>query len=586
MSRAALVFPPQWDPRQPPLGLAVLAGSLRAAGADVRVFDLNLALYQRLLTPAVPGGIEEILKHRLLDPAGLADPPAYLRTSEELQRIFDSRLDPDGLSRLFWDTAGGPWSPASARDWQAVLTGRETPPAVRHLAPEITSLLDWNPDLIGLSVIADTQLGAALALAGRLRRARPGVRLVIGGDALTYRRSLLPALPWLREWVDVIGLGDGEPLLEALATLPAAPTVCPVSSTTGPGASGPALAVLATNPGPPSSSQPSPRPVPPGPLPNGLAWGADGAPAMGPTVLPDLGRLPPPAFDALPLADYLTPHLVMPLETARGCPWGRCAFCIHPVRAPTGRPLYRPTPLDVVAAHVRSLFEAGHRRFFVVDEAVPPPRLRALADLFAALPGPVSWIAYTRLDAGHDRAGFDRARASGCRKLFIGVETGSDRLLARFHKGVDAARSRRVLLDAAAAGLAVHFFLMTGFPGEEAADRQATIDLLADVWPAFDPFGISYDLFLLSGERDTDLLADPTAFGWEGPTPCPHQELAWQFPVAAGPAAAAAWSDFRRRLDDLADRVCGPAWGLRHAALAQDSLHLLLLEAHSSPPAG
>lgn len=547
MSRIALVFPPQWDPRQPPLGLAVLAGSLRAAGAEVRVFDLNLALYRRLLIPGVAGGIEEILQRRLLDPAGLADAPAYLRTSEELQRIFDERLDPDGRYRLFWDTAGGPWSPASARDWQAVLTGRETPPAVRHLAPEIAALLDWNPDLIGISVIADTQLGAALSLAGRLRRTRPGVRLVIGGDALTYRRGLLSALSWLREWVDVIGLGDGEPLLEALGTLPG--------------------------------------PLPPGSLPNALVWGADGSPAIGPTVLPDLGRQPPPAFDALPLAQYLTPLLVMPLETARGCPWGRCAFCIHPVRAPTGRPLYRPKPLEVVAAQLRSLFEAGHRRFFVVDEAVPPPRLRALADLFGRLPGPVSWIAYTRLDAGHDRAGFERAQASGCRKLFIGVETGADRLLARFHKGVDAARSRRVLLDAAAAGLAVHFFLMTGFPGEEEADRQATLDLLADVWPAFDPFGISYDLFPLSGERDTDLLADPAAFGWEGPRPGPHQELAWQFPVAAGPAAAAAWSDFRRRLDDLADRVCGPAWGLRHAGLAQDSLHLLLLEAHPIPPA-
>ncbi len=579
MSRAALVFPPQWDPRQPPLGLAVLAGTWRAAGVEVRVFDLHLALYQRLLSPAVPGGIEEILRRRLLDPASLADPPAYLRTSGELQKIFDRRLDPDGPCRLFWDTAGGPWSPASVRDWQAVLTGRETPPAIRHLGPEIADLLDWNPDLIGLSAIADTQLGAALSLAGRFRRARPGVRLVIGGDALTYRRSLLPAHPWLGEWIDVIGLGDGEPLLEALAALPVPPAMGPVPSETGPGASGPARSGRAATPGSPSPNLPSPGLVPSGPLPNGLTWGSDGAPALGPAVLPDLGRLPPPAFDALPLTEYLTPHLVMPVETARGCPWGRCAFCIHPVRAPTGRPLYRPKPLEVVAAHVRSLFTAGHRRFFVIDEAVPPPRLRALADLFAGLSEPVSWIAYTRLDAGHDHAGFARARASGCRKLFIGVETGSDRLLAGFHKGVDAARSRRILLDAAAAGLAVHCFLMTGFPGEEEADRQATLDLLADVWPAFDPFGISYDLFPLTGERDTDLLADPAAFGWEGPRPGRHQELAWQFPVMTGPAAAAAWSDFRRRLDDLADRVGGPAWGLRHAALAQDSLHLLLLEA-------
>jgi len=538
--RAALVFPPQWDPRQPPLAPAVLAGTLRTAGVDVRVSDLNLALYRRLLHPAVPGGIEEILTGRLLDPEALRDAQGYLNTSEALQKILDERFDPRGKGRLFWDTCGGLPSPATSRDWQAALIEPDTLPFLRHLEAETAELLEWAPDLIGISVVSDTQLPTALALAARFRRARPKIRIILGGDALTYRRSLLPALSWLRPTIDAICLGDGEPLMTALAD------------------------------GTPIAGSP-----------NSLSWNESGEPITGSSILQNLSISIPPDFSNLPLHAYLTPHLVMPVETARGCPWGRCAFCIHPVRAVIGRPLYRPKPIARVAAEIERLFSTGHRRFFIVDEALPPPRLRELADLFGALPEPVSWIGYARLDAGHTRDGFIRARAAGCRKLFIGVESGSDRLLARFCKGVDAARARRVLSDAAAAGLAVHFFLMTGFPGEDESDRQATLDLLTDVWPAFDPFGVSFDLFPLTGELETALTADPAAFGWKGPSHSTWNDLAWQFSLTTGPAAAESLSEFRGRIAALADRIFGPAFGLRHAALAQDSMHLLLLEARS-----
>lgn len=541
--RAALVFPPQWDPRQPPLAPAALAGALRAAGADVRIRDLNLALYRRLLHPAVAGDIVDVLTGRLLDPGALRDARGYLKTSEALQRIFDERFDPRGEGRLFWDTCGGLPSSAASRGWQAVLAEPDALPVLRHLETEIAELLEWAPDLVGISVISDTQLPAALALATRFRRALPKSAVILGGDALTYRRSLLPSMNWLRPTIDAVCLGDGEPLITALAT------GVPIAGS-----------------------------------PNSLSWSASGEPLIGSSILNDLSISPPPGFSDLPLGEYLTPHLVMPVETARGCPWGRCAFCIHPVRAVTGRPLYRPKPIARVRIEIERLFAAGHRRFFIVDEALPPPRLSDLTDLFGALPEAVSWIGYARLDAGHTRDGFARARAAGCRKLFIGVESGSDRILTRFCKGVDAARARRVLLDAASARLAVHFFLMTGFPGEDEHDRQATLDLLSDVWPAFDPFGVSFDLFPLTGELETDLTENPATFGWNGPQRESRNDLAWQFPLLTGSAAAASVSEFRSRINSLADRILGPAFGLRHASLAQDSLHLLLLDARASSP--
>lgn len=46
--RVVLFQTPPWRPDMPALGLPYIQGALRAAGFDVRLHDLNLALYERL----------------------------------------------------------------------------------------------------------------------------------------------------------------------------------------------------------------------------------------------------------------------------------------------------------------------------------------------------------------------------------------------------------------------------------------------------------------------------------------------------------------------------------------------------------
>lgn len=538
---AALIFPPQWDPRQPPLAPALLAGSLIGSGVETRVFDLNIALYRRLLRSATPDGIEDFLLKRLLDPVSLSDAQIYLQICEKVQEIFDERFDLAGYGRLFWDTCRGFPSISGSDGWRAIIDKPDQIPFIRHLECDINDILKWKPDFIGISVISDTQLHATLALASILRREMPDSIIIAGGNAVTYRRTLLPGNYWLKSTFDGLCTGDGEPLMSSLA--------------------GSSLFSEASNL---------------------IRWNDCCKPLPGISKLHDLSKQYHSEFDILPLNEYLTPHLVMPVETARGCPWGRCAFCIHPVRAATGRALYRPKPMSLVKNEIAALLASGHRRFAIVDEAVPPPRLLELADLFGNLPEEVSWICYVRLDEGHNRKIFAKARAAGCRKLFIGLESGSDRLLKKFNKGVDRSRARRILLDAASVGLSAHLFLMSGFPDESESDRQATLELLSEVLPEFDPFGTSFDLFPLTGELETDMTANPTAYGWAGPTRNNGNDLDWQFPLLSDRKALESLSEFRNQIHALADSILGKAFGLRHASLSQDSLHLLLLEARSN----
>jgi hypothetical protein len=60
----------------------------------------------------------------------------------------------------------------------------------------------------------------------------------------------------------------------------------------------------------------------------------------------------------------------------------------------------------------------------------------------------------------------------------FGLESGSQRVLDRLHKGTDLATISRVLRDGAAAGLWNHVVCFFGFPGETRAEADETISFV------------------------------------------------------------------------------------------------------------
>jgi anaerobic magnesium-protoporphyrin IX monomethyl ester cyclase len=75
----------------------------------------------------------------------------------------------------------------------------------------------------------------------------------------------------------------------------------------------------------------------------------------------DINSLPTPDFDGLPLDKYLSPVRVLPLQSSRGCYWGRCAFCTHSLGY--GK-RYQPRQPAKVAADIRQLKERYGVRYF------------------------------------------------------------------------------------------------------------------------------------------------------------------------------------------------------------------------------
>ena len=83
-----------------------------------------------------------------------------------------------------------------------------------------------------------------------------------------------------------------------------------------------------------------------------------------------------PRFSGLPLAQYLSPGLILPYATSSGCYWGRCSFC--PERAEGNQ--YCPLAPDLVVTQLRTLTaEMRPALFHLVDNAISPALMERMA---------------------------------------------------------------------------------------------------------------------------------------------------------------------------------------------------------------
>jgi hypothetical protein len=287
---------------------------------------------------------------------------------------------------------------------------------------------------------------------------------------------------------------------------------------------------------------------------------------------------PSPAYALLSLKQYFSALTVLPVFTALGCPWSRCAFCNHPVQPPFPSRHYFPRPLSQVLDEIEWAVGQGITLFFLVDEAVSPERLQAFAEGVMARKLTIHWLCYSRLEDGHTAERLVFLHSAGCRKIYYGLESGSQSILDRFAKGIQADTARRVLRDLGQAGIACHLFLMTGFPGESRSDQDATLELLRATLPFLPEFGFSYDLFPLAYERGTPLGESPQNFG--ALLRQNETMFDYSFRFSGGPpidVAARSYEEFQFEVSRTVETALGKQFGLRHLRLNQDSNHLPLI---------
>jgi radical SAM superfamily enzyme YgiQ (UPF0313 family) len=503
--KIGLIFPPPFDLTQPYLSLPMLASFLKRRGHTVVQRDLNLAFYDRVLSrsyllqaheaardiatqgsmldedpewlnlldravtlgPLVADQIDNA-KAELRNSIAFYDPKRYARNFRLIHRgcdMLSAIFPPSRITPVSYTMGYGMESLADILE--ASKSEKRNPFAAvftEHFVPELAAL---QLELVGISVVYSDQIIPALTLARLLKEASPMLPIVIGGEVFSKMLRLPEVrLAPLFEFVDGFVLDDGRRPLAALCD------GTPLEEIPG---------IVTRNRSEPISRMPAP--------------------------LESIDSFGAPDFSDLPMTQYFAPPHVMPLLGGKGCQYSQCLFCSESYAKD-----YAPQSIDLVVAAIEKLVrEHGARGITFADVDIPPDRLSALADRLIERRIEVTWSCYARLTSRMDQELLAKIAQAGCRRIYFGFESASQRILKLMRKGTQIARVPEILRACWASGISPHLFSFVGFPGETREEAALTADFFVAHCEHIGSFNIGAFAF----QTFSGLYAEAEAFGVE-----------------------------------------------------------------------
>ena len=217
----------------------------------------------------------------------------------------------------------------------------------------------------------------------------------------------------------------------------------------------------------------------------GLAWVEEGEIHVGEQA-PRIEDL-----DALPWADHtlvrpeaysesFMPRPTGVIMSARGCAFS-CTYCVRTF----GRDM-RYRSAESLAAEVAALREQGfpHVRFLDDTLTIKRDRMVELCARLSRQDRGLTWTALTRLDRV-DADLLARMRRAGCRRLYVGVESASPRVLDLYKKRLSLEEIREKIPMVKAAGIEVCTYFIVGAPSETPEEIEASISLALELEPDY-----------------------------------------------------------------------------------------------------
>jgi len=212
-------------------------------------------------------------------------------------------------------------------------------------------------------------------------------------------------------------------------------------------------------------------------------------------VVEDLDALHFPDFSQFDLDLYPTPVRMLPLQSARGCYWRKCAFCSHHKIDLNRYKTWRVDRIIEILEYLHSTH--GCKNFFLDDESISPTRARHISEALIANGLKIKLEVRGRFDAGFNDSNLLKLmRSAGFASISWGMESGCQRILDRMNKGIRKKNISDILIKAHQNKISNMCFIFCGFPGETKEEWHETIDFLKKHHPYID--GIIEGVFFLN----------------------------------------------------------------------------------------
>jgi len=204
----------------------------------------------------------------------------------------------------------------------------------------------------------------------------------------------------------------------------------------------------------------------------------------------NLDVLPFPARDLLSMNEYvhLAPTLPLPYPStsivpSRGC-YGNCRFCQPSLRKLFGRGIRYRSPGNVVDEMILLRDKYGAKGFFFADDEPTLDKnwMLALCGEINRRELKVMWICPSRVDTV-DLEMLNAMRKAGCIQVGFGVESGSQKILNYYRKGVKVEQIAPAFRMCNQVGVVARANIMIGAPLETEEDVWETIRLLGRIRP-------------------------------------------------------------------------------------------------------
>ncbi len=477
-----LIFPPQWIPTQPYLSLPSLTAFLKAHDCNVEQIDANVSFYNDILSkkglsPFYEKAYSEFQElesrkelqaevkkqYALLGGSILAGKYIVDRVDEAKRTLrdkdkfydFNELNDAFRILELGLKLASVAYYPTNltfhaydmryscrvSQDVLAAVNDREENLFIDYFEKRtVPEILKKKPGLVGISIINTSQLIPGLTLANLIKKTEENIHINIGGSVFTRLINEISHNYRLFSIVDSIIVHEGETALLGLIKhlengfeIENIPNLIYKK--------GSEIRI------------------------NKISSGGE-----------DINSLPTPDFDGFPLELYLSPHLILPILSSRGCYWGRCTFCDHSFGY-SGK--YRPRDTGLLYTDIDILKNKYGTGFFTFqDEGVSPRSISALSDKIIENNLNISWLADSRFEPAFSEEMSRKMARAGCKMLYFGLESANERILTCMDKGIKKENVRKICKYCSDAGIWTHLFLIFGFPTETQDEARETMNFV------------------------------------------------------------------------------------------------------------
>ena len=215
--------------------------------------------------------------------------------------------------------------------------------------------------------------------------------------------------------------------------------------------------------------------------------------------------------------DLLVPSVQ--LRTARSCAY-KCAFCRYPVLAGD----LNLMSLEAVERQLSYLKEIGVTHLLFIDDTfnIPKNRFKDLCRMMIDRKFGFQWYSYFRCANADDEV-FDLAARSGCTGVFLGIESGDNRMLKEMYKTATVEKYRYGLIRLREHGIFSYASFIVGFPGETEESAENTLRFIDEARPTF------YCLESYFHDKKVPIAARAEEFGLTGSSYAwKHDTMDWR----------------------------------------------------------